>query len=124
MSTFCKICEQPFEIQSNTTGDYCSLECWHKVPKPSGKDHPSWKGGVSSHGDGYLTKACGPNKRKLLHRLVMESVLGRALTSNEIVHHKNGIKDDNRPENLEIVLRSTHFGSVCCPRCRYDFKVK
>ncbi|WP_424218005.1 HNH endonuclease [Thauera humireducens] len=58
-----------------------------------------WKGCLNK--DGYrVIKVAG--KKMMEHRHVMEKHLGRALMTNETVHHINGVKDDNRIENLEL----------------------
>jgi hypothetical protein len=86
----------------------------HKIPMPrggprSGSLHKGWKGGRLLNKDGYVEiySPGHPNSKKhthyiLEHRLVMEKMLGRFLSKKEVVHHKNGVKTDNRPENLEV----------------------
>lgn len=66
--------------------------------------------------DGYVLLSCpehyyaGKDGYVLEHRLVMEAQIGRLLAPTEDVHHVNGIRHDNRPENLELIAsRAEHL---------------
>ncbi len=81
-----------------------------------GSNHPNWNGGRHHHNDGYIRVYASDHpfaSRRgyiLEHRLVMEKALGRFLNPDENVHHINGVRDDNRPENLELWVRSQPSG--------------
>jgi hypothetical protein len=105
---------------------YCSMKCVNEVRsnriknkhiKNSGRykhqigeKSSRWKGGETLNKDGYILEYCpnhpfaigNPKKYVLQHRLVMEAHIGRVLLPIEIVHHINGIKTDNRIENLML----------------------
>ena len=108
----------PWEIRGRK---YCSIKC-RPLP-PRGEKSPNWKGGTQILG-GYRYIHQGGSRYKAEHRIVMEKHISRELGADEIIHHKNGSKQDNRVENLEIVLRSTHRGNVKCPHCLKEFKIK
>ena len=68
------------------------------------------------------------NKAVLEHRHFMQQMLARPLTKFDIVHHKNGVRDDNRLENLELITANKnnkfHHGHVKCPFCNNTFGIK
>ena len=79
-----------------------------KKGKICGENHPKWKGGRRVTHHGYILiyapdhPGCDVNKEVLEHRIVMERKIGRYLNDGEVVHHINGIRGDNRIENLVL----------------------
>jgi hypothetical protein len=73
----------------------------------AGEKNPNWRGGVKNvNGYRAIWSPEHPNAGKdgyvYEHRLVMEAHTGRFLTNEEVVHHRNRCKNDNRIENLQL----------------------
>ena len=88
-------------------------------PNPlKGSNHPNWKGGRYKNSKGYIVLKCPDHPRAdrdgyvAEHILVWEKTHGKLLPLNWHIHHLNGIKDDNRPENLLGLPRDRHHSGL------------
>lgn len=94
---------------------------------PMEKNH-FWKGGRAVDSDGYVLlkmpehPLANNNGYVREHRLVMERKLGRALSRREVVHHKDGNRSNNHPDNLVLYQSNgdhlrEHMAEGTIPRC-------
>lgn len=79
----------------------CSPAC--RAAGMAGQGHWHWRGGRYIDGQGYR-RIWTPDGYQLEHRVVMERRIGRPLAPHETVHHRNGDRLDNRPQNLELCV--------------------
>jgi hypothetical protein len=136
----CDVCGEwfipPYRSGAQVSGA-CSRACG---VRKAYRDHPGmvakersgrWKGGrrvergyVLVHAPDHPSRIASGSRRIYVfeHRLVMERMIGRTLLPHEQVHHKNGIRHDNRPENLELWAKHQPAGQRAheqahCPTC-------
>ena len=107
----CLRCKEEFISHSHHHQKFCSISCavMYNPPNKVGRLSSRWKGGRHIDCDGYWrTLIIGLRKYIPEQRKIMERYLERKLKPGEIVHHINGIKNDNRMENLRLMTRSEH----------------
>ena len=108
----CRQCGKEIYVQPNAAergeGRFCSYACKNEAQRSKGPGHRYRRP------DGYIAiyypshPDAGANRFVLEHRLVAEQKYGRRILPTEHVNHINGIRDDNRPENLEVMTPSAH----------------
>lgn len=75
--------------------------------------------------NGYEYTYVEGGKVALYHRVLMEKILGRPLEKHEKVKHKNGIKNDNRPDNLVLYSEEgIDLSTLICPTCNESLAQK
>lgn len=99
----CSTCGKPFAVPPSRSASarYCSNDCRPRTERSVRPDGYVWVW-APDHPDAYV------NGRIAEHRLVAERMIGRRLRASEDVHHINGDRSDNRPENLEVLDHGTH----------------
>ena len=85
-----------------------SAEWKRNIARAKRRHSQKYAKGTTLKAKGYIEITKGANKGRMQHRVVMESILGRKLLPYECVHHKDGRKANNHPDNLEIMTRSEH----------------
>ena len=119
----CPICNKQFYVKKSFLTKVkgksaCGNMCRGKMRAKQyiGENNPNWRGGgmIASDGrllvyaPGHINAHASGGPYILEYRLMAESMIGRSLRKNEVVHHKNGDATDNRPENLEVMTAQEH----------------
>ena len=135
METICKGCTQTFKTRSRKR-KFCSHPCYattqrgkpRNLDQRGSKNH-NWKGGRRTDKDGYIIvhvpyhPFCDSDGYVREHRLVMEKQIKRFLLSQEVVHHLNELKADNRIENLQLMTKQEHDRHNAIERIEKGFRL-
>lgn len=119
MEDHCPSCDKTLKRRASRCGKKCrSCESRDRALTiaVTKEQNGNWKGGKTISSKGYVRiklpshPRCNKSGYIYEHIVVMEKILGRLLKKEETVHHRNGIRHDNTPSNLELWARSHHSG--------------
>lgn len=115
VTLICSYCGKSYKTRASrkqTKSNFCSRKCQHSFFV--GDKCPAYRTGKKLSDAGYVLILKPEHPRRVAgsyvyeHTLVMEKHLGRFLEKNEVIHHINGVKNDNRIENLQVVTPQEH----------------
>lgn len=111
----CGHCGVEMELRpSELRQHYCSRRCRDlaQMKRPLDRTHNGKPARLDKNGYVMLWEPNHPDRThggwQYEHRLIAAAALGRVLLPTEAVHHINGVKDDNRPENLQVMDGGEH----------------
>jgi hypothetical protein len=109
----CVVCGREFTPPKRHEPRYCSKRCiWLALKGPEYNARIGRQNAIKS-GDAQRGKGNGKSYRKCMgrheHRVVAEQILGRPLKKHEVVHHEDGNKLNNDPENLVVTTQAEHM---------------
>lgn len=124
---YCEWCGKPTKARvydrERGRGRFCSSKCvglWRAQQEnfplrknQEGDKNPNWRGGQALHKKGYIYRYAPNHLRQhngyvFEHILVAEQKLGRTLRPGEVVHHNDGNKANNHPDNIEVFPSAAH----------------
>ena len=131
----CDYCGKEISLQPNQLKNrqhiFCCHECYSQWLSKyrRGEDSNRWKGGRRKNEAGYIEIRLQPDdffypmimgvrQYVLEHRLVMAKHIKRCLLPWEVVHHINGVKDDNRLENLKLLPNRGNHNTMLDKWCK------